>query len=92
MITVGMNYHVREGKNEPFEKMFAKVIAALNEAPGHDNSNLFRDVTDAQNYLIMSQWNDRDAFEGFIRSDEFKKVTNWGDTNILDRRPSHDIY
>ncbi|HBL47534.1 MAG TPA: antibiotic biosynthesis monooxygenase, partial [Planctomycetaceae bacterium] len=46
MITVGMNYHVIEGKQESFEEKFASVLAALNEAEGHDSSNLWKDVAD----------------------------------------------
>ena len=32
MITVGMNYHVIEGKQQDFEDKFAGVIDALNAA------------------------------------------------------------
>ena len=35
MITVGMNYHVIEGKQQDFEEKFAAVIDALNAAEGH---------------------------------------------------------
>lgn len=44
MITVGMNYEVIDGKQEQFEQMFAKVMQSLNEAEGHTQSALYRDV------------------------------------------------
>jgi hypothetical protein len=40
MITVGMNYHVIEGKQTDFEKKFAAVINALRAAEGHGSSTL----------------------------------------------------
>ncbi len=92
MITVGMNYHVIEGKQAIFEAAFNKVIAALEAAPGHDNSQLYIDVNDRQSYCIISQWNDEAAFGAFMRSDEFRQVADWGKEEILDQRPKHQIY
>jgi heme-degrading monooxygenase HmoA len=37
MITVGMNYHVIEGKQQDFEEKFAAVVAALQAADGHSS-------------------------------------------------------
>lgn len=92
MITVGMNYHVIEGKQATFEAAFNKVLEVLAAAPGHDNSQLYVDVNDRQSYCIVSQWNDEDAFAAFMRSDEFRAVADWGKEEILDRRPQHQIY
>ena len=92
MITVGMNYHVIDGKQSVFEEAFAKVIDALNAAEGHTESKLLVNVADKQDYTIVSQWNDENAFGAFMRSDEFRAVANWGKEEILDRRPSHQIY
>jgi len=92
MITVGMNYEVLEGKDEIFIKAFNSVIEALKAAPGHTSSKLYRDTNSANSFLIISEWNDKDAFDGFIRSEEFAKVTNWGKEQILSGRPLHRIY
>lgn len=92
MITVGMNYHVIEGKQADFEKKFASVIEALNAADGHTNSTLWKDVSDAASYLITSEWSDEDAFTAFIKSEAFRNVTNWGKEQILSDRPRHKIY
>ncbi|MHC5067786.1 MAG: antibiotic biosynthesis monooxygenase family protein [Planctomycetota bacterium] len=92
MITVGMNYHVIDGKQSVFEEAFAKVIDALNAAEGHTESKLLVNVADKQDYSIVSQWNDEAAFGAFMRSEEFRAVANWGKEEILDRRPSHQIY
>jgi heme-degrading monooxygenase HmoA len=92
MVTIGMNYVALEGKEEAFKARFSVVIKALNEAEGHDKSVLYNDVTDKQSFLIVSQWNDKAAFDSFISSDDFKAVTNWGKEKILAGRPSHEVY
>lgn len=92
MVTIGMNYQVIEGKNEQFEKACLGVIEAMSGDGGHTKSHLFRDVTDANSYLIVSEWSSEDAFNGFIRSEAFAKVTNWGKEQILAGRPSHTVY
>lgn len=92
MITVGMNYHVIEGKQALFEEKFAGVIGALQAAPGHDSSHLWKDVSDDASYLITSEWSDEKAFLDFIQSQAFKDVTSWGKEQILSGRPQHKIY
>jgi heme-degrading monooxygenase HmoA len=92
MITVGMNYHVIEGKQQDFEEKFAGVIDALNAAEGHTKSTLWKDIGDDASYLITSEWSDEGAFTSFIQSDAFRAVTNWGKEQILSGRPQHKIY
>ena len=92
MITVGMNYHVIEGKQGDFEEKFAGVVDALNAAEGHTSSTLWKDVGDGASYLITSEWSDEEAFGEFIRSDAFREVTDWGAEQILSGRPQHKIY
>ena len=92
MVTVGMNYHVIEGKQQDFEEKFAGVIDALRAADGHTKSTLWKDVSDNASYLITSEWSEEEAFTSFIRSDEFRSVTDWGKEQILSGRPQHKIY
>jgi heme-degrading monooxygenase HmoA len=92
MITVGMNYHVIEGREQDFEEKFAAVIDALRAADGHSSSKLWKDVSDRASYLITSEWSDEQAFMDFIHSDAFREVTNWGMEEILSGRPRHKIY
>lgn len=92
MVTVGMNYHIIKGKEEPFEKMFAKVLEVMGQMDGHAETHLYRDVADAQSYLIISEWTSRDAYDKFVTSDQFKKVTDWGKESILASRPKHEVY
>ena len=94
MVTIGMNYHVVEGKEEVFEGACAKVLDVMGEADGHDDSQIFRRVDggESSQYLIVSRWSDEDAFNAFIASETFKKVTSWGLSNVLTGRPSHTTY
>ena len=92
MVTVGMNYQVLPGKEEVFERAFSQVIDTLRAAPGHTESHLYRDVAATSSYLIVSDWNDKAAFDTFIRSEAFAKLTNWGKEQILSGRPRHQVY
>jgi len=92
MVTVGMNYHVIEGKQQDFESKFAAVLEALKAAAGHTQSTLWKDVADSASYLITSEWSDEQAFASFIQSQAFRDVTSWGKEQILSGRPQHKIY
>ena len=92
MITVGMNYHVIEGKQADFEEKFAAVITALEAADGHTSSTLWKDVSDSASYLITSEWSEEEAFMSFIQSQAFKDVTTWGKEQILSDLSRHKIY
>ena len=92
MITVGMNYYVIAGKEQAFENAFNKVIHALREAPGHSETRLFKEVEDPGHYLIVSDWNDKAAFDAFMQSEAFRAVADWGKEQILRARPEHRVY
>ena len=93
MVTIGMNYAVLPGKEQVFEDACKNVVQVLSEAPGHDESKVYRCIdSDGAEYLIVSRWHDEQAFNDFIASDKFRKVTNWGAENILAGRPRHTTY
>ena len=93
MITIGMNYYVIPGKEQPFEAACAKVIDTMAGIEGHDASEIYRQLGNKDPvYLILSRWSNETAFDEFVASDAFKKVTNWGKQNILSARPQHTTY
>lgn len=93
MVTIGMNYFVVPGKEQVFENACANVVRSMEGIEGHDASQIYRQVGDGEpTYLIVSRWSSQDAFDGFIASEAFKKVTNWGSENILRDRPRHTTY
>jgi heme-degrading monooxygenase HmoA len=93
VVTIGMNYYVLAGKEQVFEDACKNVVKTMQGIDGHDESHLYREVADDEAaYLIVSRWDSEDAFNAFIASDAFKKVTSWGKENILSRRPAHTTY
>lgn len=93
MVTIGMNYYVREGKERVFEDACRSVLDVLRDAEGHDESKIYRCIEAGDpEYLIVSRWTDEEAFRRFIASDRFKKVTHWGAENILAGPPRHTTY
>lgn len=92
MVTIGMNYEVREGKDKVFEKAFDSVCQAMRGIDGHQESNMYRDISQPNRYLILSKWSDRASFDAFIGSEAFRNVANWGKEEILVGRPHHEIF
>ncbi len=92
MVTIGMNYKVLPGKEETFENAFRKVIQAMSGIAGHTHTRMCRDIDDARLYVILSEWNDKGAFDAFIASDTFRNIANWGKEQILEGRPKHTYY
>ncbi len=92
MVTVGMNYVVLPGKEPVFENAFRKVITAMAGIAGHTQTRMCRDIDNPRSYVILSDWNDRAAFDAFIASDTFRAVANWGREQILEGRPKHTYY
>lgn len=92
MITVGMHYDVREGKEKAFEDGFSSIEKALRSAAGHTMSRLFRDVAKPRSYMIYSEWTSIDEFQKFIQSDAFRAAVTWGKEEILEGRPRHQIW
>ena len=79
-------------KGEVFERAFDAVRNAMNEMEGHEETELFRSVSRPDSYLIVSRWQSRERFETFIRSEQFRKVTTWGQDQVLAERPRHEVY
>ena len=92
MVTIGMNYKTLLGKEKIFVDACNGVVKAMEGIKGHSKSFLYVDVNDSQSFLIVSEWSSEDAFNTFIASDTFKKVTTWGKEQLLAGRPSHQVY
>jgi heme-degrading monooxygenase HmoA len=92
MTTIGMHYDVIPGKEEEFERGFVGVIEHLRSVSGHVESHMYEDVQSVGSYVILSEWESREAFQAFLRSDAFRQVTAWGKSEILRGRPKHTVY
>ena len=95
-----MSYRVLPGKERVFEAACQRILDAMQGIGGHSNSSLFHRVNDPSDrgdpgtaeYLILSHWNDEDAYRDFLASERFRKVTQWGLNHILAGRPNHTTY
>ena len=92
MTTIGMQYEVKPGKEEEFERGFLGVLEVLRTLPGHIESNLYEDVAVVGSYIILSRWASREDYAAFLRSDAFKSAVAWGKAEILRSRPKHRVY
>ncbi|MFQ5699179.1 MAG: antibiotic biosynthesis monooxygenase family protein [Myxococcota bacterium] len=93
VVTIGMNYSVRAGKEDVFEAACRRVVETMAGVEGHAESRIYRSIEEgSREYLIVSRWSSEDAFGSFIRSEAFRKVTDWGAANILEGRPRHTTY
>ena len=92
MTTIGMHYEVIPGKEEEFEKGFLGVLTHLKTVPGHVESHMYEDVASVGSYIILSQWDSKESFEGFMRSPAFAQVVAWGKAEMLRSRPRHKVY
>jgi heme-degrading monooxygenase HmoA len=92
MTTIGMHYDVIPGKEEEFEQGFLKVIELLKTLPGHIDSHLYEDVASVGSYVILSEWERKEDFDAFLKSDAFKNAVAWGRAEILRSRPKHKVY
>ena len=92
MTTIGMHYDVIPGKEEEFERGFLAVIDVLKTLKGHVDTHLYEDVADQGSYVILSQWERKEDFDAFLRSEAFAKTVAWGKAEILRSRPRHKVY
>ena len=92
MITVGLYYDVKPGQEAIFEEKFEEVLGVLSSQSGHKVSHLYHQVKRPNSYAILSEWENREDFVGFIKSDLFKQVTDWGLGEVLEKRPTHKVY
>jgi heme-degrading monooxygenase HmoA len=92
VVTIGMNYRVRAGKEQVFESAFESVLRAMAGTPGHSETRLYRRIGEPREYLIVSRWQDEEAFQAFTRSERFARVTSWGSQHVLDGPPEHTTY
>lgn len=92
MVTVGLYYDVRPGKEQIFQDSVDRVIDVLAQNSGHIKSFLYRDVKNPRSYAIISEWSSQQDFTAFIHSDIFKQVTDFGKAEILEHRPRHKVY
>jgi len=67
VVTIGMNYFVRDSKEEIFEAACGKMIDLMRRIEGHDESHVYRCVDrNDPVYLVVSRWESEGAFGDFV--------------------------
>ena len=90
MTTVGMDYRVLPGKERVFEDAFRNVLKALEGAAGHRRTRLYREVEAPAVYLILSEWDEPEAFTPIPRWNEGNNMKSRRD-ELLKKRPLSPI-
>jgi heme-degrading monooxygenase HmoA len=54
--------NIREGEGEAFEKAYAQVTATVKGTPGHIADELLRRDDDPHKYVLLSEWESKEAF------------------------------
>lgn len=91
MINVGFFYTVKPGHEKEFEDTFSGVIRyLLDNRTGLKSAKLYREVSNPAEYMIFSEWENRDSFSRFVQSRPFKETTEAG-KSIISGHPRHVI-
>jgi heme-degrading monooxygenase HmoA len=74
---IAMNrFQVKKGSEQAFEKLWASRESYLSELPGFIEFHLLRgpEAEDHKLYSTYTQWADKAAFEGWTKSEQFRKA------------------
>ncbi|MBW2281820.1 MAG: antibiotic biosynthesis monooxygenase [Deltaproteobacteria bacterium] len=68
-------FSIGEGRETEFEEVWRSRDSHLDEVPGFQQFRLLRGATEdgATLYISHTQWESREAFEAWTRSDSFRK-------------------
>lgn len=92
MVSIGLRYVVRTGRDRDFIEVTRRTIALLNDVPGHVCSRLYQDVDDPRAFLIYSEWASGEAYRAFLGSDAFAATQSLGREELLAERPRHTVF
>ena len=92
MMTIGLQYEVRQGKEDQFKKVFAGVIVTLPKMHGHVATRLFEDVLEPGNFLLMSRWKLLRDFKTFARGEGFQRISEWAKAELFRGEPRQQVY
>jgi heme-degrading monooxygenase HmoA len=63
--------HVKEERRETFEQAFLQRESHIHKADGFVSFELLRRDQDGE-YVVLSRWESKEAFQGWVSSDLFK--------------------
>src|SRR5688500_3583541 len=75
MVRATLTMKVKAGSEAEFEAAWRTVAEATRAAPGNVRQTLLRAADDESTFIISSDWESREAFGAFERSDEQDELT-----------------
>src|SRR3712207_9009958 len=82
MIAVLNRLPVKEGADDQVVEQFANSRGSVQGFPGFVSMEVLRSEG-ADEVLVITRWENRDAFDSWVSSDEFKKAHGRGDGGDL---------
>lgn len=73
MITAMNRIFVNPEYTQQFEENFRNRAGLVDSMPGFLGNQVLRPVNDGDPYIVLTFWNSREDFEGWISSDAFKQ-------------------
>jgi heme oxygenase (staphylobilin-producing) len=92
MIAVVNRLPVKEGMTDRVVERFAGGRGFVQQFPGFVNMEVLRSEG-ADEVVVITRWRDKEAFDSWVRSDEFAKVHGrGGGSGLLRGHPQMDTY
>ncbi len=66
---------VKAGRGPEFERAWREIAQQVRMAPGNLRQTLARDPADPDSFVVTSDWDSREAFHEFERSQEQDELT-----------------
>jgi len=63
---------VRAEYRQDFEERFRRRAGEVDKQPGFVRMEILRPVDDNGVYIVLTHWENREAFQNWMRSDDFK--------------------
>ncbi|MDX2047770.1 MAG: antibiotic biosynthesis monooxygenase [Chitinophagaceae bacterium] len=84
---VAINYiSCKNDYRERFEFLFSTRAHAIDRIPGFIRMEVLKPEDHSDNYLIMSHWENEDAFKGWMKSPEFIEGHKRGFADVAEAR------
>ena len=91
MIAVINRLPVKEGMADQVVERFANGRGFVQDFPGFVSMEVLRSEG-ADEVMVITRWRDKDAFDSWVQSDEFKKAHGRGGSELLRGHPQMGTY
>lgn len=72
MFIVANRIPVASGWEETFEKRFRQRAGQIDKQPGFVRMQILKPDSDESPFVVLTTWHDRNSFEAWVGSDDFK--------------------